>query len=393
MADETASFGYQMRMPDGSIVTRYGQAPRAPTLGELQSYVTSQGGTLVRPLEAPTAPPPMLARPPEELPPPAAPPPAPTPARGIGAELQETFLPRRTFTSQLPSIIGGTAGGTLGATVGGPFAPVVAGVGAAAGEAGQVGLEQVMGWPAAEPGTLGERMVRAGERGAAGEALVAPLRWGAQALGRLAPPAFKAAEQLGPVLTRDVPADTVLMHAPEGLQGAMRAVPVDEVLKSPVQALTGVTVTPEMQQTLLSRWWQTAAEGGPKRVVAEWDALKEAGQVAVGGDLAPAMGTVVDTLRRTGKPLYEMTRGELARSGLIGTALTYAGHPYLAAAAGAGEQLLTEQAPRLFLSPGPAGLIASLPYYARVASPWASGVARAGGQTVAQPGLWTRPPP
>jgi Transglycosylase SLT domain/N-acetylmuramoyl-L-alanine amidase len=107
-------------------------------------------------------------------------------AAGLGAELSRTFIPERPFTTELPSVVGATAGGTLGAMTG-PFAPIAAPVlavtGGALGEAGRVGYEQLTGTPAAEVGGLGERMLRAGARGGAGEA-VGPLLRGGTALVR-----------------------------------------------------------------------------------------------------------------------------------------------------------------------------------------------------------------
>jgi hypothetical protein len=191
---------------------------------------------------------------------------------------------------------------------------------------------------------------------------------------------LEAAEELGPVLTRSVPAETTLVHAPEGLRGAVRAVPIDEVVKNPT-VLKDVTITPEMQQTVLTRWWQTAAEGGPKQVVAAWDELGKKGlQEAIAGDKLGAMTTVVNTLRASAEPV--MSAATVGRTVLTGGPLAYYGAPHaVSVAAAAGEEALRRGVPRLFLHPGPAGFLASIPQTARVASPWAGGLLRGGTQS------------
>ena len=372
MADELAHFAYEMRLPDGSVVTKNGTAPQAPTLGQLQDYVKSQGGELIRPVE-PSVPPPMLQRPPEEAPPTpapqATPPPAPAPAPGIGAELKRVYLPERTFTSELPSIVGGMAGGTVGF---GPWAPLTAGAGSALGETGRIGAEYVMGWPPAEAGTPTERVERAFARGATGEGLARTAMAGGRLLFRGAQPVVKAAEELGPVLTREVPAGQTVLHASQGLGGEVTHAALDTLVKDPAALVETVPrLGPEAQQTVLTRWWQTHAAGGPKSVVAAWDALGEAGQQVLARDQAGALGTVVNTLRGAGQPLTEMSVGQLARSSPVPLALWYSGHPWLAAGAGLASQVATQEvAPRMLLAPGPAGWIAALPKIGRVASPW-----------------------
>src|SRR5262249_3638799 len=62
--------------------------------------------------------------------------------------------------------------------LGGPIAPLTIPLGAAGGaallsggtEAAQIGLERAMGWPAAEPGTFGQRVGNAAIRGGTFEA-------------------------------------------------------------------------------------------------------------------------------------------------------------------------------------------------------------------------------
>jgi hypothetical protein len=371
-------FSYMVQQPDGAVVTQHSEAERPPTWGQLAGYVSAQGGTLLPATPAAQAP---------QAAPPAAPPPAPAPARpSIAQEARQVILPEqspgrpRSFGSQVPSVIGSTVGGTVGGYVGGPFAPVMAGVGGAVGEAGQIGAERVMGWPPAEPGTFGERLVRAGERGATGELLTLPIRYGLPLLVRSARPTLEAAEALKPVLTGAVPAESTLVHAPQGLQGAVRALPIDEVVANPA-VLRGVGVTPEMQQTVLTRWWQTAAEGGPEQVVKAWDTLGETGQQALAGTQRADMATIVNTLRGAGgKPLIERTPMELARTGVLPGLLTAAGHPWLGTALGLGTEAAKAAAPGFLLRPGPAGFLGGLPQTARSAAPWVRSGLRAASQ-------------
>jgi hypothetical protein len=409
MADEVR-FAYRVQLPDGSQTIRTGGAAQPPTMGQLADYAANKGERFLGPVDMSPAPPPPepaataapppaptvapAAAPREPVPvlpsavvpvsgtaptPPLAPPPSPPPASSVGAELRGTFLPRRSFTSELPSIAGATIAGGVTA----PFAPwgaiPAAGAGSALGEAGLIGTEKLMGWPPAEPGTLAERTRRAYVRGATGEGLARAVTLGGRAAISAVRGPFEAAEQLGPVLTRTVPAETTLVHAPEGLSGAVRAVPIDDVVKDPLTALKGVTVTPELQQSILGRWWQTTAEGGPKNVVKAWDALKESGQQAIAGDKLDAMTTVVNTLRASAEPL--MSAGTVGRAVLTGGPLSYYGasHPVSLAAA-ASEEVLRRGAPRLFLYPRSAGFIANLPKIGRVASPWAGGLLRGGTQ-------------
>src|SRR4030095_1259752 len=79
---------------------------------------------------------------------------------GVGPTLARTFLPERTFTSELPSIAGGIAAGTAVAPLMPWAVPLAAGAGSSAGEAARGGYEQLTGQGAAEPGTLTARMGR-----------------------------------------------------------------------------------------------------------------------------------------------------------------------------------------------------------------------------------------
>jgi hypothetical protein len=353
-----AFFAYRVQLPDGSEAIRRGGAERPPTFAQLADYAANQGERFLGPVDmSPAMPPPEpatpAAAPVAAAPPaaPAAPPPSPPPARpGIGATARHVFLPERPFMSEVPSIIGGTAAGAAVAPYAPWMTPFAAGAGSSAGEAGQVGLEQVMGWPPAEPGTLRERMGRAYARGAAGEIVTAPVRAGVRYAVGAVKPLLKSAEALKPVLTAAEPAEGTLAH-----------------------------------------WWQTAAAGGPEKVVQAWDALGETGQRALAGAQHGDMMTVVDTLRGAGGvPLSRMTVGQLAKSSTPGLVLTYAGHPYLGAGVSLGTQLAREQAPLLLLKPGPAAFLAGLPRVGRAAAPWASAGLRAAGQA-GTAAVW--PPP
>src|SRR4029453_4436943 len=140
---------------------------------------------------------------------------------------------------------------------------------------------------------------------------------------------------------------------------AAENVPIDRLLKNPAML---TNISPEAQPTVLARWWQTASEGGAKNVVKEWDALGEAGQRAIGGPQHEAMTTMVDSLRSTtGVPFLQMTKGEIAKASLPATALTFAGHPYLAAALPLASEITREQAPRMLLYPSARTFLAGLP--------------------------------
>jgi hypothetical protein len=287
-----------------------------------------------------------------------------------------TVVPERTFLSEVPQIIGGIGGGMVPA---GPFTPLTAGAGSALMETGVLGAEQLMGWPPAEPGGPVNRVGRAFTRGAAGEGITRAGIAGYRALTRGARPVMEAAETLKPVLTREVPKD--LVFGPRGLAGPQIA--VDALVKDPAMlAKMGTELTPEMQQTVLTRWWQTNAEGGPQQVIKAWDALGtvEGAQQALAGAYHGPLTAMVDTLRGVGK--LPQTYGELLRAGPLATAALMTGHPYVAGATGLLSSVLPREAPRLFLHPGPAAFLTALPQMARQAAP----VVRFGLRTAAQLG-------
>jgi hypothetical protein len=349
-----ALFAYRAQLPDGSETIRTGAAPQAPTHGQLADYAANRGEVFLGPVDmspAPTsaataAPPPRVAPGPvvpSDVAPTAgtAPTPAPVPAAPQGP-LGRTFFPPRSFTSELPSVVGGTiASVTAGAAGLGPGAVPAAGFGAGLGEAAQIGAEQVMGWPPAEPGGFMERTGRAYARGATGEIVAAPVRWVVKGAIGAVKPLFKAVETLEPVLTAENPAPGTLAH-----------------------------------------WWQGAAKGGPGSVVRTWDDMGAAAQQTLAGDQHAAMSTVVDTLRGTGKPLSMMTPTQLATASAPAAAITHAGHPWIGTAVGLGTQLTREQAPRLLLQPTVTNFMARLPAVSRVASPFLDPLLRTGGQVV-----------
>jgi hypothetical protein len=392
MADQ-ALFAYRVELPDGSETVRTGGAERPPTFGELADYASNQGERFLGPVAMSPAVPPDAAPPlpsavapssgmvPTPPPAPAATPPAAPPAT-LGSVARETLLPDRSFTSELPSI--GLATG-VGA-VSGPFAPLTVPVASAVGEAGQVGLEHVMGWPPAEAGTLAERMERAGVRGLAGEAITAPARVVARLVSRAVGPTLTAAEQVAPILAQDLPAGTQAVES--ATPGMYRS--ITRLLDGPPEVLAKAQLSPEGQQTLLRAWWQRQAPGGAGGVVDAWDALGPPAQAALAGEQHAAMTTLVNSLRGADAPLEQvghMTLGQLARTGTVPTALTAAGtavgHPYLGAGAALATRLASSQTPRVFLSPTIAPWLAELPQAARAIATPADMALRFGGQSAA----------
>jgi hypothetical protein len=397
---DQALFAYRVQLPDGSEAVRTGGADRPPTYGELADYSANQGERFLghvpmSPAPAPT--PPAAAVPatvataeaaplPSMVAPAANAPRAPSAeAPSFASQARQTLLPSRSLSSEGLSIGGGVLGG-MAATVAGPFAPVVAplaaGAGSALGEAGQVGLENLMGWPAAEPGTLTERMTRAGIRGTAGEGAGQVLRLGARGVAAVAGPTLRAASEVAPALEQAVPA---------GVKGVPTVAggfaPVTELLSDPAK-LAAAELTPKGQDTLVRMWWQQQAPQGAASVVNAWDQLGTPAQQAMAGGQHEALSTLVDSLRPSVAPLLSpATGGQALKAGVVPTMLTYAGHPHLAAAVG-GTTLLGERyAPRALLSPTLGPWLASLPGVADVAAPWASGGLRVAGQVGANEAL------
>ncbi len=392
MADQ-ALFAYRVQLPDGSETIRTGGADRPPTHGELADYAANQGERYLGPVEMspaiptgsqaerPSAPTPAPTVAP--APTPAAPSPAPAPT--LGSVARETYFPNRSLMSQGPEIVGGTVLGGLAAPVSPWLAPPAAGVGAAIGEGGRIAAESVMGWPAAEAGTPTERMGRAFVRGTTGEIISAPLRAGAQYAARALGPAARAAEELAPVLTREVPAGATVAHvAGEGADMTIQHLPVDDLIQNPT-AMPRLLL-PEARDALLGRWWQVASSRGGEMLGRAWDELGEAGQRALAGDRFDSMSTLVNAARGGTTPIAEMTMRDLMTRGGPATALWYLGHPKLAAAVGAGTYAAEAGGPALLRSPTGLGWFGQLPKLAPLASPWEWGT-RAAGQYGAQQAL------
>jgi hypothetical protein len=394
MADQ-ALFAYQVALPDGSTTIRTGGADRPPTHGELADFAANQGERYLGPVEMspaiPTGSAPAEAPP---APPPAAPAVPPTPAAApvaspetFGQTLSRTLLPARSLVSQVPSMVGGFGLGTLGAAAGaatGPFAPIAVPLlamgGAALGSGGleylQAKAEQEGGVAPSEAGTPGERGVRAGVRGLAGEGITQGLSLGAQAVKAAAGPTLRAAESLGPTLTRELPAEATAATTRVG-----------QLIRDPA-ALAGAELTPKGQQTVLSAWWQHHAAEGADAVGKAWDALGEAGQGVLAGPQRDAMSTLVSSVR-PGSPLLKMSLGDVLSSGGIPTALWHYGGLPKEAAIGLGlaTKAAQEYAPRALIYPSVLNWASQLPQISRVASPWVSAATRAGGQVAAREAL------
>src|SRR5215475_1684801 len=386
---DQALFAYRVQLPDGSETVRTGGADRPPTYGELADYAANQGERFLGHVDMspaprpapPTAPPPPAPSPPAEAAAPpaeaAAPPPAPAAAPSFGTQVRQTLLPERSLGSQGLSMLGGVGGGAVGALTG-PFAPVVAplaaGAGSALGEAGEIGLEHFMGWPAAEPGTFSERLTRAGIRGAAGEGAGQVVRAGVGLAGRVVGPTLRAAEQVAPALEQAVPA---------GVKGvptvAGEFAPVSELLSDPAR-LAATELTPKGQDTLTRVWWQQQAPKGAAAVVNQWDQLGPAAQQAMAGAQHAPMSTLVDSLRPGLEPLQNITLGQVARGSVPGGALWYTGHPYVGAGVGLGTEITERYAPRLLLSPTAGPWLATLPRAADVVATPADYLLHIGGQ-------------
>ncbi len=389
MADQ-ALFAYRVQLPDGSEMIRTGGADRPPTHGELADYAANNGERYLGPVDMSPAIPtgsqaqnaPAPAPAPTVAPAAAAAAPSPAPAPTLASVAKETYLPNRSLLSQGPEIVGGTLAGGLVAPVAPWAAPPAAGLGAAIGEGGRIGAERVMGWPAAEAGTPAERMGRAFVRGTTGEIISAPLRYGAQYAARTWGPAARAAEEVAPVLTREVPAgSTVARVVGEGADIAIEHLPVDDLIQNPT-AIPKLLL-PEAHDQLLGRWWQLNASRGGPALGEAWDALGEAGQRALAGVRFDSMSTLVNAARGGATPIAEMTMRDLMTRGGPATALWYLGHPKLAAAVGAGTYAAEAGGPALLRSPTGLGWFGQLPKLAPLASPWEWGT-RAAGQYGAQ---------
>jgi hypothetical protein len=294
------------------------------------------------------------------------PPPPAQAAPGFRAQVRQTLLPERTLMSEAPSIALGTAGGIAGGLTG-PFAPVaapaLAAAGSGLGEAGQVGLEKVMGWPPAEPGTLGERVQRAAIRGGAFEAATIPFRVGAKIIGHTAGPTLRAAEEVAPVLKQNLPEGAALLE----------------------RGIAEIAPAAADQPTLLRAWWQDVAPKGAAAVTAAWDAMTPAQQAFLAGGQREAMERVVNTARASLAPVPWQQLG--TRSAVLYGAGQMLGYPAVGEVAAAVPAVMSvartavpKVAAPLLLSPTTGPVLARLPQVARVAGPWASGLLSGGAQ-------------
>jgi len=386
MADQ-ALFAYQAQLPDGSTIVRTGGADTAPTHQQLADYAANRGEVYLGPVAMS---PNVQSGPPEEAAPPPAPTSPPAPAATVaspetfGERVYGTFAPARSLASQVPSMVGGFGGGALGGAaagaLGGPFAPITVPLGALAGAAlGSGGLEylqskaeQEAGVPPSEQGTPGERAVRAGVRGLAGEGLAQGLTAGAQAVKAAAGPTLRAAESLAPTLTRELP--------PEATAATTK---VGQLIRDP-EALAAADLTPKGQQTVLSAWWNHYASQGADALGQAWDALGPQGQANLGGNNVDALGTLIKTIR-PGELTASMRPTSLLKTAGLPAALWHHGmisQPTMYAL-GAGIEAARDLAPRALLYDTPLTWLAKLPQLSRVASPWAYPGAEAGGQLAA----------
>jgi hypothetical protein len=377
MADGQAFFAYRVQLPDGSETVRTGGADRAPTHGELADYAANQGERYLGPVAM--SPNIATGSPAPEVPP-APPPPAPTvPPEAVASPstLSRTLLPDRSLASQVPSIVGGVGGGLLAGAgmgaLGGPLAPFTVPLGAIAGAAlGSGGLEyltakseQEAGVAPSEEGTPGERALRAGVRGGVGETGAQGLGLAAQGVKAMFRPVLSAAEQVGPILTRELPAEATATTTKVG-----------QLIRDP-QALADATLTPQGQRTVLNAWWQHHSDQGADAVVNAWDALGATGQLNLAGPQVDAMGRMVNALRPSG-----LSVGSLAKSGGVPAALAHYGvisHP-AAVGLGLATRAAQEYGPRAMLYPTALNWMAALPQISRVASPWASATTSTLGQ-------------
>lgn len=355
----------------------------------------------------PAAPPPAAAAPPTApptmvVPAPSAAPTAtgePSAAPSGGAQVRQVLLPERSFWSQAPGIGGAITGGMAGAAIGAPFLPPVgpivggligAGLGGMAGEGVQVGAERLGMVPTAETGTAAERAARAGTRGMVGEVLGAPLRVGSWMLASQVGPVAKAAEELAPVLARDLPAST---KAVEAASGGFRN--IGRLLKNPAE-LAAAELTPEGQQTLLRAWWGNMATKKPDKIIAAWDAMEPEAQAALAGAQHGAMETVIDTLRTGASPIGWVKLLTGTSSGAATAALGHPGVGATVAALPAVHEVATKAVPMIaapmLQSATGAAMLGALPRVAEVAGPMVSIPYRAATQ-VGTTMLWPQPAP
>lgn len=252
-------FSYMVQQPDGEVSTLQSEAARAPTWGELDDHVASTGAQLLpaTPAQQPareqiSAPPPQrlppatafVSNPPAEA---TAPPsweasvsrlPPATPSL-LSEQARNVFIPRRSVASQLPSAtaayLGGELGTGLGMVAGAPAGPVgvavmtpitaasTAALFSGSTEAAQIGLERLLGWQAAEPGTFWQRVGNAAIRGATFEGGAQVLRYAPKlALGTASTVASPVLNMFGRVAETAAPAAEVIPAGPANLMTGIR---------------------------------------------------------------------------------------------------------------------------------------------------------------------------
>jgi hypothetical protein len=290
---------YLVTQPDGSTATYTWHTNRPPSVAEVAGYAHSQGQT--------------FAGLPEAAPPPDAAPVAPS----MWQRTKNVLFSDRPLLTQAPAIAGAIQGASYGAGLGAmvppPFDLVTIPVGGVAGavlgggggEALQYGAEKLFGFPAAEPGTLGQRVTSAGVRSGVAEVPVGAVTTVGRVAYRAVEPAAEAARTLESILT-----GTAETAAPVGT-------PVAEAL-SP--------------KYLLPQWFQKYAAGkAPGEIVAAWSRMTPEQQLATAGEQLPAMQDYVTALAKGAVP-WSQSVGRLSEAGVAGApAWWYAGHPAIAA--------------------------------------------------------------
>jgi len=349
---------YNVTNSDGSTSTFTWHTNRTPSPAEVAGYAASQGQSFAG-----------LVTPPAEAPP-AAEPAAPT----AWQRTKDVLFPRRGLLTQAPSIAGAIEGGTYGASLGAmappPFNLVTiplgaiggAALGGGGGEALQYGAEKLFGFPAAEPGTLGQRVTSAAVRSGAGEgvtqAVATPFRIGYAAIR----PAAETAEALEPVLT-----GTAETAAPRTvIQGAGEAVEVGG--QKAAEALT--------PKYLLPQWWaQNAAGKTPGEILNAWGTLTDAEQAYYAGSQLPEVQNYMAQLAKGAMP-FSKSVGRFARGAAIQAPVwLVGGHPNVAVSSllpGAydlAREAVSKGTTRLLTSPGGSAWLAGLPRTAEIVGP------------------------
>jgi len=266
---------------------------------------------------------------------------APEAPPGTGETIAKVAGMRRSLRSQVPSIVGATALAPIGAAAGLPLGPemsmatggLAGGAGSALGEGTTILGEKLTGAEPAEEGTALERMGNAFIRGASGELITVPLRYGPAVIASKATPIIDAAKEVGPLLN---------------------------------DATTG-----------LGQWWANVAKRTPAQIGKAWDALVESGDAQkFAGRAFDSMQRIVDTIGASGKGFG----GKELLEGLgIGTGITAAVHtgnplpltvPAVALSRGIASRVVPFAAGAAARTPGGLEWLAGLPQTAALAEPF-----------------------